>query len=149
MFSQVTHYLSFLVIAQTRIEAINHGFVEERVEESSSSLIILVCSLVAAVLVAIAVWWFYQRHSMRIEDSAKRLFKELCTELELSSRQVRLLKELVKSRQLENPSEIFLRSELWRFDPTVDKKLCRLKTRNQLQILQRMLFSDPQTVSAD
>ncbi len=127
------------MLAQTRIEAMNHAFLARETEDNSKSYIMLV-AIGLALLVAVCIYFWVKKRSERVVNDPNQLFRELCRAHHFSRKNRRLLFKMAREKKLANPCELLFNAELWTLDANNEQSLCHPKVRANIQKLRSMLY---------
>ncbi len=130
--------LTTLLLAQGRLDAMSRSFLHERM--GSGFTMITMVLLIVAISTAV-ILMTVRRYSDRRIDSRKRLFNELCRANDLNSRHRDMLIRIAKTKQLLDPTVLFIRSELWE-GLASDPQLNSPKSRRVLNSLRHTLFRE-------
>lgn len=131
--------MSFILLAQSRLDAMHHAFASPRSSDGYQSLILL-----AAILVTIAViaGWLYlfKAYESRKFNNSQALFLELCRTHHIRRGQAKLLSELASLLNFPSPTVLMLDSSLWQLDSQVVQTGLTPAKLEKLAKIQAMLF---------
>ncbi|MCA9132577.1 MAG: hypothetical protein KDA45_05470 [Planctomycetales bacterium] len=137
-----------VLLAQTRIEALNQAF-RARDSVGGSESLWMLAVVGPCLLVAIVLFWIVKQRTERVVDDPSRLFAELCRAHYLSVGDRRLLGEIARVKRLVDPSTLLLDAELWTFDPASEARFCQPRVQTRLSQLQGQLFTPGQAAPLD
>lgn len=133
--------LQFLLLAQTRIEALNQGFRDRNFGQAGDARGMLILAL-GAVLCALAIYYGFRFRQSHPINNPRKLLAELAAANCLTGRQRRLLGKLARAKKIDDPTQLMIDASLWVLDPVHEVRLCKPRILRRIQHIHRLLFEE-------
>jgi hypothetical protein len=101
-------------------------------------MLLTIC--IAAVVAAIGIHFYVRLRMRRPLNSKSRLFRQLCRANRLSWYQRWLLKRLAATKQVADPTLMFLNPRLWMIEPSRETAFCKPRVLRKLKAMHRCVF---------